>query len=568
MRLLLSLAVIWLTAILVIGVLGGQWLQAWFHASQDELLVREAALIAEIVKTTEWSDPCDSDPRWDAMETRWGVEAVPIYADAQKQSSNRFVSAVNTSVAANEWTRFRNGQWRLSRMVAVNREPPAASQLIGLRITRAANSTQLLRLWWALLVVTLACGSVMLAHLAWSHAYQRRQSQLSLEPWMSTLQRESDILTVQLPIIRHPDEGSEQHLFLVRERVNTWLEELQNNIQRSELVLSNLQEGVIAVDDKSRVLLANKALDRLLGVASDNYLYRTMVEVFRVPRLVSLVERVVASDVAQEESFEHGNPRLFLRLLARPIPLGGGRFGVLVTVRDETPLRRVEQVRRDFVTNASHELKTPLAAIRAYAETLQMGAHADAEACQQFLSGILAQADRVNGLINGMLQLARVQANSITLKRVRFDVCEAIVPGVDAAEAVAQSKGIVITKKIPASPLDVMGDPESIQTIMSNLLSNAVRYTPEGGHVTLELSSNENQLVIRVQDTGIGIGKEDLVRVFERFYRVERARSAETGGTGLGLSIVKHLTQALGGEVLVSSELNAGSCFEVRLPRE
>ncbi len=569
MRLLLSVAAIWLTAILVIGILGASWLNAWFKTSQDTLLVREAALIAAIVKSTEWSEPCESDPRWEAMESRWQVEAIPIYqSESSASAAVQFVAADDTSSQTNEWSRLKSGQWRLSRVVAIDNTQITAVPLIGLRITRVATANPILRLWWGLAIGLLVAGCTASSYLAWSYARDSRLRQSAFVPWVQAVQQTTNSLDAALPMIQHQDEELERQFSLVCERVNAWLNDLQNKIQRSELVLSNLQEGVLAVDDKSRVLLANAALDRLLGVASENYLYRTMVEVFRVPRLVALVERVLASHTAQEESFEHGSQQLSLRLLARPIPLGNNRFGALVTVRDETPLRRVEQVRRDFVTNASHELKTPLAAIRAYAETLQMGAHEDAEACQQFLGGILTQADRVNALINGMLQLARVQSNSVTLKRIRFDVCSAIVPCVDATEAVATAKNIEITKSIPTEPLFIVGDPESVQTILSNLISNAVRYTPEGGRVSLEIAARGNQLVIQVTDTGIGIGKEDLSRVFERFYRVERARSQETGGTGLGLSIVKHLTQALGGEVFVTSELNVGSCFEVRLPLE
>jgi two-component system phosphate regulon sensor histidine kinase PhoR len=237
-----------------------------------------------------------------------------------------------------------------------------------------------------------------------------------------------------------------------------------------------------------------------------------------------------------------------------------------MTVRDETLLKRIESVRRDFVTNASHELKTPLAAIRAYAETLQMGAIDDAEATQNFLSGILSQADRINGLIVGMLQLARVQAGGAILKRVRFEVQAEIESCLDAAEVMARAKQVTLTTELPEAPLFMYSDPEAVQTVVSNLLSNAVRYTPAGGKVSLRLTAAGTGLIIRVQDTGVGIEKEELSRIFERFYRVERARTSETGGTGLGLSIVKHILQALGGTVTVTSELNVGSSFEVYLP--
>ena len=179
---------------------------------------------------------------------------------------------------------------------------------------------------------------------------------------------------------------------------------------------------------------------------------------------------------------------------------------------------------------------------------------------------MLFRSDRINGLINGMLQLARVQVGGAMLKRVRFEVQSEIESSIDAAEVMAKAKQVTLTRQLPATPLFMYSDPEAVQTVISNLLSNAVRYTPTGGNVSLILTNTEAGLTIRVQDTGIGIDKEELARIFERFYRVESSRTSETGGTGLGLSIVKHILHALGGTVNVSSEPNIGSCFEVNLP--
>ena len=437
-----------------------------------------------------------------------------------------------------------------------------------MQVTRVTDFSPVSRIWWTLWLATCGLGCCVVGFTAYTLRQHSKRKRDALQPWVNATREITNSEVARLPESLPGDEDLAVQLAIMRESVNRWLSELQSIVQRNELVLGNMQEGVLAVDDKSRVLLANAAVVRLIGISMETYLYRSLVEVIRTPRVVAIIERVLESSTPQEESFEHGNQQLSLRVLVRPIQLGNDRVGALMTVRDETLLRRIESVRRDFVTNASHELKTPLAAIRAYAETLQMGAIEDAEATQTFLGGILSQADRINGLINGMLQLARVQVGGAMLKRVRFEVRSEIESSIDAAEVMAKAKQVTLTTEFPATPLFMHSDPEAVQTVVSNLLSNAVRYTPTGGNVNLRLTTVGTGLTIRVQDTGIGIEKEELARIFERFYRVESARTAETGGTGLGLSIVKHILHALGGTVTVTSEPNIGSCFEVYLPIE
>ncbi len=362
--------------------------------------------------------------------------------------------------------------------------------------------------------------------------------------------------------------------------VGNLLGELRGENEWSELVLGNLQEGVLAIDDGSHVLLANHALHRLLGLADEPYLGRPLREFVPIPMVLKVAARVLRDNTPCESLIELTAPARSLQILGRPLPLnalsikvqpveatptGQQRFGALLTVRDETMLRRVEAFRRDFVANASHELKTPLSAIRAYAETLQLGALDDRALSEQFVANIIEQADRLNGLVQSMLQLSRVESGT-ALDVEWFDVREAAELYIAASTAVAASKNIRIDAQLPEQPLRIFCDRDGFQTIASNLLSNAIRYTREGGLVSVWLGQVENECVLRVTDTGIGIHPEDLDRIFERFFRAEKDRSSETGGTGLGLSIVKHLTQALGGIVRASSRPGYGSSFEVRLP--
>lgn len=566
MRLLISLFAIWLILALAIGTLGSYELGASWKAQEDRNMVTSSALVAALCASENWQEPWESDPRWDEMESRWQVDVVRIHPQSVKDRSLQLTGPDDVSSEPNKWTALPSGQWRITRAVAIAPRSQSEKSTVGIQVTHLTGFTKTSRLWWSLWLITLALGCAIMAFAGNTLYRNRKNKQSALKAWIDATTSSSDRYHASLPPPETTDDELALQLSIMRETINGWLADLQNELQRNELVLGNMQEGVLAVDDSAHVLLANAAVMRLLGLSTEAYLYRSLVEVVRTPRVVNIIERVLRNKTPQEESFEFGSQQLSLRVLVRPVPLGNDRTGALMTVRDETLIKRIESVRRDFVTNASHELKTPLAAIRAYAETLQMGATEDPEATQTFLSGILTQADRINGLITGMLQLARVQSGTATLKRIRFAVQSEIEGCLDAAEVMAKAKQITLEKHLPTEPAYLQSDPEAVQTVVSNLLSNAVRYTPAGGQVQLHLIASETSITIRVRDTGIGIDKDELSRIFERFYRVERARGADTGGTGLGLSIVKHLLHALGGTITVTSEPHKGSCFEVHLP--
>ena len=241
--------------------------------------------------------------------------------------------------------------------------------------------------------------------------------------------------------------------------------------------------------------------------------------------------------------------------------------GVAVVLHDVTELRQLETMRQDFVANVSHELKTPLASIKAYAETLRLGAIHDDEKNMQFLEQIEFQADTLNQQIQDLLQLARVESGEKTFSVSDVDVnmvCESLHRQfLDSAAGRQLELHLQLTQPSPLARCDV----NAIETVVKNLVVNAIHYTPEGGRVSISTSVEGDWVVISVIDTGIGIAPDQQARVFERFYRVDKARSRDMGGTGLGLAIVKHLTQAFGGTVTLESQLGKGTQFYVRLPK-
>lgn len=348
--------------------------------------------------------------------------------------------------------------------------------------------------------------------------------------------------------------------------IRTKIQQLSTERQRGFHVLGHMTDGVVAVSFDRRVLLLNRAAHHLLGIVRHKLVGRKLAEVIRVPQIVTAVDSVLAGKGPQEVELEFasGSNRC-LRVQAIELP-GDGAAGVLVTIRDETQVKNLEKLRREFIANVSHELKTPLAAVKGYAETLQLGAKDDPETCTHFLEQIDFQANRLERLINDMLQLARAQTGIENLRLTSVSLSTVIEESLRAYTPLAQARQQSLNWQQSERPIFVTADREALLTIVNNLVGNALRYTAEGGTINVSVRPAGTHWAFVVNDNGMGIPQEDQHRIFERFYRVEKARDSTQGGTGLGLSIVKNLVQALGGEIRLKSKVGFGSTFEVLLP--
>jgi len=320
------------------------------------------------------------------------------------------------------------------------------------------------------------------------------------------------------------------------------------------LILRSMEEGVLLFDGTGQLAFANSAIAEHLNGAPDDLEALFPIELQRA------VRRAGASTDPIRVEVETGAPSRWLRGTAQAV---GGDGSVLLVVRDVTDARRLEAIRRDFVANASHELKTPVASIRAAAETLRHGAIEDPPAALRFTEQLEREAMRLSRIVSDLLDLSRLETGSELAERVDLDGVAA--DEVERLEDAAKEAGVEITRKTDPSAT-VMGSGRDLALLARNLIDNAIRYTPEGGHVEVRVRVDGDEAILSVSDTGLGIPQRDLPRIFERFYRVDRARSRETGGTGLGLAIVKHVAENHGGVVTVTSELATGSTFEVRLP--
>jgi two-component system, OmpR family, phosphate regulon sensor histidine kinase PhoR len=333
-----------------------------------------------------------------------------------------------------------------------------------------------------------------------------------------------------------------------------------------EAVLATMIEAVVAVDGNQRILFANLASRKLLGMSHTELVGRPIWEVARSPILQETLQKVLTENAEQRIEFPLPRTKRIVILAAGRLP-GTPPPGAVLVLHDVTELRRLENLRRDFVSNVSHELKTPLTSIQAYADTLLEGGLDDASHNREFVQRICEAAERLHALIQNVLSLARIEAEEQVFELQPVSLRETANACIREHAAVAEAKSLRLIVEHAAADLHVLADEEGLRTILDNLLDNALNYTPAGGTVTLRYRDAGDAVQIEVADTGIGIPREHRDRIFERFYRVDRARSRELGGTGLGLSIVKHLALAYDGSVSVESRPEHGSTFTVRLPR-
>ncbi len=342
------------------------------------------------------------------------------------------------------------------------------------------------------------------------------------------------------------------------------LEELDRDRAQMEAILAGMIEGVLVVDPHGRVQLANDAARRMLRLDA-LALDRHYVEIVRHPAIAELVAAALAGGVPP--ALQLSPPRDDSRtIVARAAPVASrGAPGAVVVLHDITDLRRAEQMRRDFVANVSHELRTPLTAIRGYVEALSDD-EAMPEDRRRFLEIVTRHTLRMERLVKDLLRLARLDAGQETLEVVVCDV-RTVIEGVvadlsSAAEAKRQRVEVALAPEVTT----LRGDPAKLHDALNNLVANAVTYAPEGSTIRIEASAIGDRIVISVADEGPGVPEEDLGRVFERFYRVDKSRARDPGGTGLGLAIVKHLVGLHGGEVRAENRREGGARFDVMLP--
>jgi two-component system phosphate regulon sensor histidine kinase PhoR len=370
---------------------------------------------------------------------------------------------------------------------------------------------------------------------------------------------------------RLPDAEDElgaltRSLNLMASQLGDLVERLGLESARREAILTSMVEGVLAVDQDLRITFYNGSFARTVGLRAEIPARAPLVEIVRDPVLREILSRVLTTGETLKQRLElpAAEGRAF-EVQAAPLKVAGGR-GAIAILHDITDLERLERARKDFVANVSHELRTPLTAIRGYTETLLEGALEDQENNRKFLGIIKTHATRLNSIASDLLALSELESGKAMAEQGRVSVGGAIEAALRTVEAAARSRGVkLICGRV--EDVAVLGDRVHLEQAVVNLLDNAVKFNRPDGEVRVEVMRTKDDLVcVTIADNGIGIPSADLPRLFERFYRVDKARSREMGGTGLGLSIVKHIVGRMHGTVTAQSQLGKGSVFTILLP--
>jgi len=408
-----------------------------------------------------------------------------------------------------------------------------------------------------LLSVLIVLAVALLIWLAWRYAALRRR----IDELTQTVHRTAhgEYPSLAIPADVRGIEDLSNAIRALAEAQQAQIDGMDAERAKLAAVLDQLTDGVLIADEEGRVQFANPAAEEIFG---KHLLERSLTEVLRHHQLVEIWQKCQASGETQADSVELPASRQWLQLVAMPDLHTPG--GSLLLVQDLTQLRRLETVRRDFISNLSHELRTPLASLKALTETLQDGALDDPPAARRFIDRIQAEVDALTQMAQELLDLSRIESGQVALDLKSFAPCKLLHSSAERMRLQAERAGLALLVDCPPDLPNVHADEPRIEQVLVNLIHNAVKFTRPGGSVTLLAEAGEGLVRFAVRDTGIGIPAEDLPRVFERFYKIDRARSS--GGTGLGLSIARHLVESHGGKIWVESLEGRGSTFWFSLP--
>lgn len=345
--------------------------------------------------------------------------------------------------------------------------------------------------------------------------------------------------------------------------IQTQMEALADQRNTLTAVLTHMVDGVVITDGKGRVRLVNPAAAQMLGFSQDTVMGKSFVAVARDHQAVQVWRNCRESGTEQSETVEIVGGGPFLRVVATPLH-DTPQSGYLVLLQNLSQIRRLETVRRDFISNISHELRTPLASLKALVDTLHDGALDDPPVAHRFLEHMETEVDAMTQMVQELLELSRIESGQVPLRLKPTPVADIVLPPVERLRTQAERAGLRLTIDLPPDLPPLLADVERVQQVITNLVHNGIKFTPPGGEVSLSAGQAGDEIIISVRDTGVGIPSDDLPRIFERFYKADRARSG--GGTGLGLAIAKHIVLAHGGRIWAKSVEGKGSTFYVSLP--
>ncbi|MDO9085671.1 MAG: ATP-binding protein [Anaerolineaceae bacterium] len=354
-----------------------------------------------------------------------------------------------------------------------------------------------------------------------------------------------------------------QYIWQLTTRLNRQNEDFKLERKTLNAVLNQMTDAVIIVDGEGFIQLSNPSAERMFNFKKEEIKEKTIVEVIRNYQLFEIWKNCHEDRIQREMTIEINPNKIFVQAIVKPLDeIFSG--GVLMVIQDLTRVRQLEKIRSDFISNVSHELRTPIASIKALSDTLQEGALDDPPAARRFISRMDVEIDNLTQLVQELLELSKIESGRVPLKKTICNPKILIEKAIDRMQVQAERSGLLLSSIIPDRLSDVHADPDRIGQVFVNLMHNAIKFTPPGGSIVVSAKEGQNEVVFSIQDTGVGIESESLNRIFERFYKTDRARAS--GGTGLGLSITKHIIEAHSGRVWVDSIVGSGSTFYFSLP--
>lgn len=357
---------------------------------------------------------------------------------------------------------------------------------------------------------------------------------------------------------------------LMSTKLGYTINQLQESNTKMKAILSSMINGVIALDNSKKIMFINPTAEEMFNLKEEDVKGKYILKAVRNNILDDLIQGLLSNNVSSKDEIEIFEPKhRILNIYSNPIRLTHDptrTIGVLILIQDVTEIRKLERMRKDFVANVSHELKTPLTSIKGFIETLKDGAAEDEKIRSKFLDIIDIEANRLTLLVQDLLLLSEIENKHNAMKQEKIDVNKSIQEVNLFLGELAKQKEIKIIGEVNENLPNIYGSLSWFKQMLINLIDNAIKYTPQGGEIKVTGYCNRNNLVIKIKDTGIGIDKEHISRLFERFYRVDKARTRQIGGTGLGLAIVKHIVLSFNGKIKVKSEVNQGTEFKITLP--
>lgn len=353
-------------------------------------------------------------------------------------------------------------------------------------------------------------------------------------------------------------------------KLDDTIKKLQESNTKLKATLTSVVDGLIALDNNFNLILFNPAAEKIFGIEGQKIMGKNILDVFLEDKTYKIFEGLTSNETIWEKEMEIYSPEYrVLNVYANPIILNNDptrKLGMVYLFQDVTKVKKLERVREDFVANVSHELKTPLTSIKGFIETLKDGAIEDENVSYKFLDIIDVEVDRLNCLVDDLLLLSEIENKNSNTVYEYFNVEEIIDNLFQVLNKIAKEKNIILEKEIEENIPQLYGSYNHFRQMLMNLIDNGIKYTPNGGKVKVSVFEKDEKLVIKVKDTGIGIDKKHQNRLFERFYRADKARSRQVGGTGLGLAIVKHIVLMFNGKIDLQSEPNRGSIFTIEIP--